>query len=272
MNIPTQPANSFTFLRLMLAILVVFGHSFVLGGFGEEPLGRWSNGTTTGRELAVQGFFILSGFLLAQSLTRQPSLARFAARRAFRILPGYWVALLVTSLIVIPAMYAYFFPGRLSYMQSLLLSDYNAVHYLERNSLLWQGQKWILPFFQQNPASGIVNGSLWSLFYEALCYACLGLGAWLCRRGLARRRTTVMCVFFTLYAAGCHRLGFWPYFGLSLGISIAAGALSWILIEKPFIRLGQRFTDRWKAAAKSPTSPVSSVSDQMLFAASHRAG
>ena len=201
MNATTLPANSFTFLRLMLAMLVVLGHSCVLGGFGEEPLGRWSGGTATGRELAVQGFFILSGFLLAASLARQPSLARFAGRRAFRILPGYWAALLITSFIVIPAMFARNFPGQMGYAQSLAYGDQNAMRYLEVNALLWQGQRWIRPFFLQNPSSGIVNGSMWSLFYEVLCYALLGCGAWLGQRGLIRRRAVALCIFAALYFA-----------------------------------------------------------------------
>jgi peptidoglycan/LPS O-acetylase OafA/YrhL len=120
---PTHDANSFTFLRLILALAVVVGHSYVLGGFGEEPLSRWSGGLTSGRELAVQFFFMLSGFLLAQSLVRQPSLARFAGRRLFRIMPGYWAALIFTSLVVIPALFAYYFPGRLGYWKSLHVGE-----------------------------------------------------------------------------------------------------------------------------------------------------
>ena len=75
-----------------------------------------------------------------------------------------------------------------------------------------------------------------------------------------------------LYAAGCHRLGFWTFSGVSLGLSIIAGALSWLLVEQPFIRLGQRLTARWKIGAALKPLPINSASDQMLSAASHRAG
>jgi peptidoglycan/LPS O-acetylase OafA/YrhL len=191
-------ANSFTFLRLALALTVVFGHSCVIGGFGEEPLGRLSGGTITGRELAVQGFFIISGYLLTHSLLRNPSLARFFTRRAFRILPGYWLALIVTSLAVAPGLFAALFPGKVTYAESLTIGDYNALGYLGKNWLLWQGQKWILPLFLKNHVEGIVNGSLWSLFYEALCYLALAVGAWL---GWLNRRWIALASFGLLYAA-----------------------------------------------------------------------
>ena len=40
-------SNSFTFLRLVFALAVVFSHSFSLGGFGPDPLDRVSHGQTT---------------------------------------------------------------------------------------------------------------------------------------------------------------------------------------------------------------------------------
>jgi len=191
-------ANSFTFLRLALALMVVFGHSYVIGGFGEEPLGRLSRGTSTGRELAVQGFFIISGYLLTHSLLRNPSLTRFFIHRAFRILPGYWLALLVTSLAVAPGLFAMLYPGKLTYGESVTIGDYNALGYLGKNWLLWQGQKWILPLFLTNHVQGVMNGSLWSLFYEAACYAALSMGSWL---GWLHRRWIALAGFALLYAA-----------------------------------------------------------------------
>jgi peptidoglycan/LPS O-acetylase OafA/YrhL len=85
---PLGRDNSFTFLRLFFALAVVFGHSYVLGGFGAEPLTLLTGGVISGREIAVQGFFVLSGFLIAKSLAENPSLWRFACHRAFRILPA----------------------------------------------------------------------------------------------------------------------------------------------------------------------------------------
>ena len=73
--IPMETKNSFTFLRLMLAMMVLFGHTYVIGGFGGDPILRWSVGQISFQELGVKGFFALSGFLLMHSLAVNPSLA-----------------------------------------------------------------------------------------------------------------------------------------------------------------------------------------------------
>ena len=189
-------ANSFTFLRLALALTVVFGHAFPLGGFGSDPFYWWSGGRLPIHELALKGFFILSGYLLTQSLALQPSLGRFAIRRCFRILPGYWLALVLTAMVVAPALFAIVYPDRLTYWESLGLGDRSAIGYLTRNVLLWSGQNWILPLFLNNPIQGIVNGALWTIFYEALCYVALGLAA---AAGLLKRRNVVFVVAAALF-------------------------------------------------------------------------
>lgn len=59
-------ANSLNFLRLALALLVVVSHSITLGGFGSEViLGNQSVG-----DVAVDGFFGISGFLICASALR----------------------------------------------------------------------------------------------------------------------------------------------------------------------------------------------------------
>ena len=53
-----------------------------------------------GGSLAVDAFFVLSGFLVARSYLQLHSVGRYAWHRALRILPGFWVALVVTAAIV----------------------------------------------------------------------------------------------------------------------------------------------------------------------------
>src|ERR1043165_3606051 len=89
--------NSFTFLRLAFALAVVFSHSFTLGGFGDDPLARFSGGHTRIGEVAVLCFFVVSGFLITGSALRQPSIGQFALNRAARILPGFWAVQLLTD-------------------------------------------------------------------------------------------------------------------------------------------------------------------------------
>lgn len=81
-------------LRALAVIWVMLFHSFVVGGLGEdwEWLSRYG-------WMGVDLFFVLSGFLIGSQVLRP--LARgqalsfrdFYLRRAFRILPAFWVVL-----------------------------------------------------------------------------------------------------------------------------------------------------------------------------------
>lgn len=78
--------NPLNLLRA-LAVLAVFCHHFQhYAGFPIPYLG------TVGGLLGVQLFFLVSGYLIVQSASRQ-HWARFLVGRAFRIFPVYWVAL-----------------------------------------------------------------------------------------------------------------------------------------------------------------------------------
>lgn len=165
--------NSFTFIRLSLAAAVVFSHSFGLAGRGLDPLDRWSSGQLNFGGLAVIGFFAISGFLLSESLRRNPSVVRFCLHRAARILPGYWVALLLTALVLAPILMHRHSSGSLSYGELLRLGPNSALDYLANNWTLHLGQDGIGRLFAKNTVFHSVNGSLWTLYHEAMCY--LGL-------------------------------------------------------------------------------------------------
>ena len=82
-------SNSIGFLRLLFATTVVFSHTWPAGGFGADP--GWP-GINPGI-LAVDGFMVLSGFLITASAERCGTVARFLWCRFLRIMPGFWVAL-----------------------------------------------------------------------------------------------------------------------------------------------------------------------------------
>ena len=84
--------NSLNFLRLILALAVVFSHSITLGLFGSE----WILGRTTLGTVAVYGFFGISGYLIAGSAGRNNT-GRYLWQRFLRIFPAFWVCLIVTA-------------------------------------------------------------------------------------------------------------------------------------------------------------------------------
>jgi peptidoglycan/LPS O-acetylase OafA/YrhL len=164
-------ANSLGVLRLGLAVVVAVSHALALAT-GNQPNLR----STLIGELAVDAFFVISGFLVARSYLRLGSLRRFAWHRFLRIMPAYWVCLLLTAFVAAPL--AALITGR-DTRPLFTAEGETAQGYVLDNSVLLMGQFGIAGL----PAGGTLepgvwNGSLWTLFYEACCYALLaGLGA-----------------------------------------------------------------------------------------------
>ena len=61
----TRQSNNFDFIRLSMASLVLWSHSFALwyGTEGQEPLSLALNGNCNSGNVGVMVFFIVSGFL-----------------------------------------------------------------------------------------------------------------------------------------------------------------------------------------------------------------
>lgn len=94
LGIARQNTDNFTVLRLLLAATVIFSHSHAALGLAEPMwLGR-SVGT-----LAVQCFFVISGYLVTGSYLNTKSAAKFVLKRFLRLAPAlfvaYWFGVLV---------------------------------------------------------------------------------------------------------------------------------------------------------------------------------
>ncbi len=182
-------SNNFNLLRLLFAALVLLSHApEITDNDGRrEPLHLLFNTLSFG-DVAVDGFFLLSGCLIVQSWQRTPELLDFLKKRALRIYPGFVVAALVSALIVGPlaAVPAYYF-GHFDLLQFL-------------KSVLLLRQPTVPPVF-----AGMyypeINGSMWTIAYEFRCY--LLVAAWgIC--GLFRRKwlwLTLTVVFVLLLLA-----------------------------------------------------------------------
>ncbi|MEY2501597.1 MAG: hypothetical protein QOI07_1931 [Verrucomicrobiota bacterium] len=172
--------NAFAFLRMVLALLVVFSHSYALGGFGRDPLAVITDGSHNLGEIAVAIFFLLSGFLLTRSGLRSDSIGRFLWHRFLRIFPGYWACLVVTAFIFSP-LFVLSKHGAFSANEALAYVRGNwAMFHL--NGFNIEGVMNLCPatigsVLDQNPHPLNINGSLWSLPYECACYLVLALFA-----------------------------------------------------------------------------------------------
>ena len=170
------PQNNFDFIRFAFASLVVFSHSVPLGTGSEaaEPFAIASRGQLTFGALAVDCFFIISGFLVLHSWQSRPEAGAFLRKRILRIYPAFLIVAIIDAFVVTPAFSTQGFAG----VDASFVARFTA----EAARLLAVTPG---PAFQNNPAPGTVNGSLWSISYEFWCYVgVLVLG--LC--GLAKKR------------------------------------------------------------------------------------
>jgi peptidoglycan/LPS O-acetylase OafA/YrhL len=201
--------NSLDLLRLSFALLVAVGHALRIHSDSQPYFG-----TSTLGDFGLDGFFILSGFLVTRSWHTLGALPRFAWHRFLRIMPGFWVCLLVVAFVAAPLAAA------LQGMSPVTaFTDVpSAWGYVFGNAALLIVQYDIAGILADNPKPYSFNGSLWTLVFEAFCYAVVGaLGAF----GVLRRRPVVV----PLAAA------------VLLGLTIAQEAGLPVLLNDRLIRL-----------------------------------
>lgn len=151
-------------MRLLFAGFVVYSHSYYLSGKFSEPLFVWSEGKTFLGHFGVLAFFVLSGYLITKSFENSPSIWRFLWHRFLRLYPALWVCLLVTAFILGPLV---FFTGVRE--GSYLAMQPSPIGFFTENLFSPYRQITIGSLFSTNPFP-VINGSLWTLFYEAFCY------------------------------------------------------------------------------------------------------
>jgi peptidoglycan/LPS O-acetylase OafA/YrhL len=170
--------NALNSWRLALAMLVIVFHSFPLTG-RDVP---FAPARQLLREIGVDGFFAISGFLIIASWLGNPRLRNYFVARAFRILPGFYTCLIVTAFVIAPIGVALQGgPAR-----DLLLST-APTKYILKNSAVWMFQFDVGGTPHGIPWTAAWNFSLWTLKWELLCYiavAVLGVVGLLSRRWL----------------------------------------------------------------------------------------
>jgi peptidoglycan/LPS O-acetylase OafA/YrhL len=185
--------NSLNFLRLTLASIVLVSHAVLLAGFSVVQ-----NINSTGfAEMAVYGFFGISGYLIAGSAIRNRP-GRYLWQRFLRIFPAFWICLIVTAFIfgVIAwlSQPAVAHCGLSCYFNARQNGPYS---YVYKNLFLHLGQTSI----SGTPRGSLIpldwNGSLWTLYSEFLCYLILMALALV---GLLRRRGVVLIATMCLWA------------------------------------------------------------------------
>jgi peptidoglycan/LPS O-acetylase OafA/YrhL len=153
----------FDTLRLFAATLVLLSHAFSLTD-SAEPVSRLSNGQTAAGPLGVAVFFVISGFLISASFDRSHGISEFVVRRALRIMPGLICVVLLTACLFGPL------------LSSLGVECYFRHPEFHRYflNILFKSENTLPGVFSANPHPE-VNGSLWTLKYEVLCYCTIAM-------------------------------------------------------------------------------------------------
>ncbi len=174
--------NFFTPLRLLFASLVVLGHAFVIAlrDASMEPDVLYHYGFSY---LAVNLFFIASGFLVTKSMVYRGDTPSFISARTLRIFPALIVHVLFVMFVIGPlatkATLSAFFTDPDWYLQPL-----KVLTFLETNMTM--------PRIFETNGEQFGSAPLWTLRYEVLAYiGTLGVFS----LGLLRKKWMVLLQF-----------------------------------------------------------------------------
>lgn len=189
----TRQVDNFLLLRMFAAAAVIYGHAYaVVVTHGERDLfARLGWGSYSGT-IAVDLFFIVSGFLVTGSYLRRRNVFAFAWARALRVIPGY-ASCLVASAFVLGAIYT-----------TLPLATYLAhpgtLDYVQVNLKLGTHLVWRLPeVFVDNPRRATINGSIWTLPAEVRMYLWIAFAGAV---GVLARRWACSLLLLGLFVLG----------------------------------------------------------------------
>ena len=176
--------NNLTLVRWVLALSVMVGHCWILTG-GYEPFRVGPHSLTY---MAVNGFFVLSGMLIAKSLMLGSSRSKFFRSRFLRIWPG---------LIFLMLAYLVFFGPLYSSAGGQPVPAGDMASYVLRVLLLGdpESEPGVMFAGHYEP---IFDGPLWTIRFEVAAYLTAAALVW---SGAIKGRWTMLAVALGLNAA-----------------------------------------------------------------------
>ena len=163
-----EPQNNYLLLRLVAALLVIYGHSYGITKLpGQMDLIQRALRFEYAGSVGVEAFFVISGFLVTASYLNRRNWSEFMKARCLRIFPGLIACMLATVFLLGPVVTT--LPA-LEYLTSSELYGF-----LFRNITLVSLHFTLPGVFENLPVAGAVNGSLWTLPAEFLLYVLLSV-------------------------------------------------------------------------------------------------
>lgn len=227
--------NNLDFIRIVLAVLVIVGHSYFLADANgkTDPINSLFSFTYSG-SLAVKVFFFISGLLVTNSLMRTQSSIDFIVSRFFRIYPAFFVTIIASAYIVGPI------------VTDMSIGNYMSSKWLDYyvNNNLIMNINYNLPgVFGGNLHRLAVNGSIWTIPYEIYSYVVL---LSLFMLGTLKNKVVFNCICVIIILA--------PVFGYNKFLFIDSG-LPEVYMLPPCFALGSLFAanqNEIKATAALP--------------------
>lgn len=219
--------NFFTPLRLFFALMVVVGHSFIVAqrDVAAEPFLFFHYKPSY---LAVNLFFIASGFLVSKSMLYREDISDYTSARALRIYPALIVHVLFVMFIMGPfvtnmPIWAFFTDPQFYTQPLQVLSFYKT--------------DMIMPGALATNDEQIASGALWTLRYEVLAYIGTAIAFSL---GLMKHKWMLLAQFvgFAVLWIGAHVSGLYDQVPatiqaiLRFGICYGLGAAIYAYREK----------------------------------------
>ena len=220
--------NSLNLFRLILATAVLVSHAHALSGRVEPQWQGRSLGTW-----AVAGFFLISGYLITASRLRT-HFSEYLVHRIARIYPAFLVCLIVVVVIFAP--FAYIVQH--GTLDGYLTTPNTPLNYLFDSAKLRMGDYAVAGTPANVPHAMAWNGSLWSLYYEFICYLIIGVLAIL---PIVKRAVWPIALVFALsVAAHANAPTVLNYFGGNIDVTLLlpllpffmGGALLFVLRKK----------------------------------------
>lgn len=164
--------NAFDVIRFLLAVAVIYSHSHVLllgPGKSADFLEIFTRYQTSLGSFAVNAFFVISGFLIMQSLANSSSYFNYFKNRFLRIFPAFFVSLVVIAFVIGP------FITNVSYLDYFSPNATSPYLFVFKNiTFNIFGYVWtVRDLFEHSPFQGSVNGSMWTLKHEFALYILL---------------------------------------------------------------------------------------------------
>ena len=229
--------NGLNLLRLLLASSVLFAHGFYISGDGIGPhlagdnVGGW----------AVYGFFAISGYLITGSRFNKP-FWEYLLHRVARIFPAFLVCLVLIAFAFAPVGYL----RQHGSLDGFLTTPTTPFSYVVSNAGLRVSAYGVAHTPGPVPYPEVWNGSLWTLYYEFLCYLIIGVVAGF---AIVRRSPVPLAIAWFLSVALHVGMGRVPVALLGNGdIVLLAKLLPFFLAGALLFQVRKRLVLTWPAA------------------------